>query len=422
MKSSIYTAWLAAALVSAHDSGGMPRFVGRQAQKMGLSAPLAARHGPDVQAHHKRAGNPSGTQCGKGFGNCAAGLCCSAEGWCGNEVTSCQAPDCQFQYGPGCDANQTPAGASTATIARPLLGSIPYGGAGVYDCVANGVVALTFDDGPYLYTNDMLDVLASYNAKATFFITGNNIHKGAIDTHWAAVIQRMYADGHQIASHTWSHQNLSALTTAQRQDQMVKNEMAFRNILGFFPTYMRPPFSECNSACQTQMKKLGYHVTYFDLDTDDYNNETPTLIQNAKNNFDNAIVGTDPTTSDFLAIGHDIHEQTAHNLTAYMLQQMKAQGYKAVTVGDCLGDPKANWYRSGGNAVTPPASSSVSSAPPAATTTAASTLKVSTDATCGTGVTCKGSSFGNCCSTYGWCGSTADYCGTGCQKAFGTCT
>ncbi|KAF2656453.1 carbohydrate-binding module family 18 [Lophiostoma macrostomum CBS 122681] len=49
--------------------------------------------------------------------------------------------------------------------------------------------------------------------------------------------------------------------------------------------------------------------------------------------------------------------------------------------------------------------------------------KVSTDATCGgTGkYTCKGSTFGNCCSTNGWCGSTSAYCGTGCQSAYGSC-
>jgi peptidoglycan/xylan/chitin deacetylase (PgdA/CDA1 family) len=35
-------------------------------------------------------------------------------------------------------------------------------------------MALTFDDGPFIYTSHILDVLAQYNASATFFITGNN--------------------------------------------------------------------------------------------------------------------------------------------------------------------------------------------------------------------------------------------------------
>ncbi|KAL5866620.1 hypothetical protein ACKVWC_010513 [Pyricularia oryzae] len=444
MRTATYTsAWLAAAaLVSAHgDSAGLPRLLGRQAQRLGLN-PVHTRAVPEVQPRQarfpvaggavveKRAGIQSGDQCGPGFGSCAAGLCCSPEGWCGNEVTSCQAPDCLFQYGPACDANQTPAGKSTASIARPQLGSVPYGGAGIYDCVNNGVMALTFDDGPFIYTETILDILKSYNAKATFFITGNNIHKGAIDTHWASVIQRMASEGHQIASHTWSHQNLTALTTAQRQDQMVKNEMAFRNILGYFPTYMRPPFSECDAACESQLKKLGYHITYFDLDTADYLNDSPLLIQNSKNNFDNAVDGQVVSQSDFLVISHDIHEQTAHNLTAYMLERMKTLGYQAVTVGECLGDAQANWYRQAGGpnpqpqtSYTAPSTSTTATAASSAAPSPTGALKASPDATCGgnTGNTCAGSGFGNCCSPSGWCGSTDEYCGAGCQKFFGSC-
>jgi peptidoglycan/xylan/chitin deacetylase (PgdA/CDA1 family) len=44
---------------------------------------------------------------------------------------------------------------------------------------------------------------------------------------------------------------------------MWKNEMALRNILGFFPTYMRPPYSACSAGCEEDMKELGYHITYF---------------------------------------------------------------------------------------------------------------------------------------------------------------
>lgn len=48
----------------------------------------------------------------------------------------------------------------TSTIARPKLGKVRYGGVGIYDCVNNGDIAVTFDDGPYEYTNDLLDKFA----------------------------------------------------------------------------------------------------------------------------------------------------------------------------------------------------------------------------------------------------------------------
>lgn len=80
--------------------------------------------------------------------------------WYGLGEDYCTAPDCQLNYGSGCDGNQKPSGIDTSKIARPKPGRIPYGGVGIYDCVINGDIALTFDDGPYDYTGDLLDKLA----------------------------------------------------------------------------------------------------------------------------------------------------------------------------------------------------------------------------------------------------------------------
>jgi peptidoglycan/xylan/chitin deacetylase (PgdA/CDA1 family) len=269
---------------------------------------------------------------------------------CGTSKEACQAPDCQFRFGPACDANKIPTGQNTSTLTRTKVGSIAYGGVGIYPCNRKGDVALTYDDGPFSYTNDLLSLLARYSAKATFFVTGVNNGKGKIDdssTPWPAVIRRMYADGHQLASHTWSHADLSTLTRPERRNEMYKLEMALRNLIGVFPTYMRPPYSSCDgpSGCQQDMADLGYHITYFDLDTDDYNNVTPQLIQNAKDNFDRGLSGKTPANNNALVIAHDIHFQTVYNLTEYMLQGLQRKGFRAVTVGTCLNDPASNWYR-----------------------------------------------------------------------------
>jgi peptidoglycan/xylan/chitin deacetylase (PgdA/CDA1 family) len=78
------------------------------------------------------------------------------------------APDSLFDYGPGADANKLPAGGSTRNIARPKNGDVPYGGEGIYSCVNPGQLAMTYDDGPYIYTNDVLDMFKSYGFKTTF--------------------------------------------------------------------------------------------------------------------------------------------------------------------------------------------------------------------------------------------------------------
>lgn len=424
---------------SAHGGRGMPKIWGMGPDvKREAFGPVAPRHASSgslmANSFSKRqdtTNTNTGGPCGPtaGGASCAEGYCCSPSGWCGNTPEYCNSPDCLLDYGPNCDANKVPNGDDTRNIARPQLGSIPYGNGGLYHCTEPGTVAITYDDGPYIYTDYILDLFTKYDMKATFFITGINNGKGAIDdasTIYPDVITKMYNAGHQVASHTWSHQDLSLITKAQRMNQMVYNEMALRNIIQKFPTYMRPPYSSCtqDSGCYQDMVDLGYVVTYFDIDTDDYDNDSPLLIQNAKNNFDAYFKTDNVATDSFMSIEHDIHEQTAYNLTEYMLQIIQNKGYRGVTVGECLGDPVENWYRdSAGKTVT---SSHATTATATATSSAiptATPTKVSTDGTCGsnTGSTCQGSTFGNCCSQAGWCGTSTDHCGTGCQSVFGTC-
>lgn len=189
------------------------------------------------------------------------------------------------------------------------------------------------DDGPYIYTNALLDLLASYNFKATFFITGVNLGKGAIDdpaNGWDKVIQRAHSEGHQIASHTWSHPDLSTLNETARELEIIKLEMAMRNILGKFSTYMRPPFVSCDDPCLATMERLGYHVVNFDLDTQDWHHNSPDTNQISKDIVHKALISRSPKTQDYLVINHDHLQQTVHNLTAFMLDDMVKLGWKGI--------------------------------------------------------------------------------------------
>lgn len=205
----------------------------------------------------------AGGKCGSSAGNavCAPSLCCSSAGVCGTGADYCSSPDCQLSYGPACDGNQVPPGSDTSRVPRPRFGSVPYG-ASITHCTTNGKVALTFDDGPYVYTSDLLDLLKKTNIRATFFVVGNNGGKGQVEqgSSYPAIIQRMYKDGHQIGSHSWSHQDLGAITAQQRRDQILRNEVAFVDILGFFPTYFRPPYTSCPDGCTKDLNDLGYHI------------------------------------------------------------------------------------------------------------------------------------------------------------------
>ncbi|KAF3021914.1 hypothetical protein E8E14_006922 [Neopestalotiopsis sp. 37M] len=435
-----------ASLSAAHDEGPVPKFVGGRKLLSGMksrrelerrvsgirmphkSEDLAVRADEDNNSPIDARDNTSG-KCGPNRGSCAAG-------WCGLGIDYCEAPDCQLSYGPGCDGNSKPTGVDTSTIARPKVGSVEYGGVGIYDCVNAGDIAMTFDDGPWNYTSDLLDKLKKYNAKATFFIAGNNIGKGHINDPslpWRAIIQRMAAEGHQVASHTWSHQNFSDVTATQARNQVLWNEIALNDILGYIPTYLRPPFSICESDCEDLLAELGYHIIYFDLDTEGYLYDDPADIQICKDIWNEAVDNSDACDDNFLHIEHDIHWQSVYNLTDYFLASLFENNYRAVTVGECLGDPPENWYRAGSSSVPAydfpsPTASSPSQCEESSTSkrgtgtdpSPTGGLVVSEEGDCGNGITCLGSAFGNCCSQYGFCGNNTDYCGQGCQPAFGS--
>jgi len=72
-------------------------------------------------------------------------------------------------------------------------------GAIISDCVVPNSVAMTFDDGPAAYTDQLLNTLKSRGHKATFFVNGDNYSKIG---DYASTVKRMVAEGHQIGSHT----------------------------------------------------------------------------------------------------------------------------------------------------------------------------------------------------------------------------
>ncbi|KAH8651148.1 hypothetical protein BX600DRAFT_473154 [Xylariales sp. PMI_506] len=400
------------------------------------------------------------SMCGDGYGPCPDGLCCSGAGYCGSTEAYCKGPDCQLEYsGLACDASNPPPGESTLGVDRTHIGDVAYGTI-ITNCTTPSTLALSFDDGPYNFTSHILDVLESYNVTATFFICANNLGKGRIDdpaNPWADILQRMHSAGHQLASHSYSHQDLTLVNSTIRQQQVIYNEMAFRNLFGFFPAYLRPPYDECSSAsgCLDDLTDLGYHLVNYNIDTKDYLNDSPLLIQNSKDTF-SAAVSNDSASNAYIELTHDTHEQTAYNLTAFMIETLLARGYNPVPIGTCLGDPVENWYRdasatisndtssstgstsSGIPTVTtsvacscatvtvalPPTSTRTSTTTSSSTSTSPTATVVSTDGTCGgvEGFTCQGSTFGDCCSAYGHCGSASAYCSGGCQSAFGTCS
>ena len=105
----------------------------------------------------------------------------------------------------------------------------------------NKVVYLTFDDGPSAYTGELLDILARYNVKATFFVTNRN-------PNYAHFIKRAHDEGHTIALHTSTH-NYGAIYSsvdAYFNDLNAINETV-KNMTGSYSYLIRFPGGSSNT-------------------------------------------------------------------------------------------------------------------------------------------------------------------------------
>lgn len=215
-------------------------------------------------------------------------------------------------------------------------------------CNIPGTVALTFDDGPSPFTPGILELLSQYDARATFFVNGDNYGRGTIDDPaypWAAMVRRMHSAGHQIGNHGWRHIDLNYAPSDTRVDEVLRLEEGLRRVLGFYPTYFRPPFGTCdNPACQADLGDLAYHVVNFNVDTKDYEHDSPDGIGVSMGIFASSVLGS-PADSSYIILGHDVYAQTTETLVPFMLETLAERGFRMVTVGECLGDPAENWYR-----------------------------------------------------------------------------
>ncbi|KAG0639700.1 hypothetical protein HOY80DRAFT_961631 [Tuber brumale] len=297
---------------------------------------------PPNSIFSRQSSSPDGTCGGQNGYRCTSGSpCCSQWGWCGSGSEYCGS-GCQSSFGTCNGGGTTPTppggGGSTppTTGGRSKPGSVPYGSV-ISACTTGGVVALTFDDGPHIYTSNLLDILARYNAKATFFVNGQNWGAPITDGSKQDLLRRMVSDGHQIGSHTWSHPALSGLSTGDMTTQMTSLESAISSAIGRYPTYMRPPYFDCNGACLSTMDSLGYHVIFSNLDTLDWANQGN--IQASQDIFSQNVA------SGSLVLAHDVHPDTVGTLAEFMITQSLNRGLRLVTVGECLGDPAGNWYR-----------------------------------------------------------------------------
>ncbi|KAL2861826.1 hypothetical protein BJX68DRAFT_260628 [Aspergillus pseudodeflectus] len=222
----------------------------------------------------------------------------------------------------------------SSALALPLAKRVPTGQV-ITHCTVPNTIALTFDDGPSQYTPQLLDTLSRYGARATFFVLGDAAANNP------AVLQRMRNEGHQIASHTYTHASLPSLGHDGIVSEMTSLDAVIRPALGVTPSYMRPPYLEVNDLVLQVMRDYDYRVISTSVDTKDYENQDANAIINTSFQ----LFLDQLNAGGSIVLAHDIHYWTVASLAERMLEEVNARGLRATTVGDCLGEAESAWYR-----------------------------------------------------------------------------
>ncbi|KAL1923615.1 uncharacterized protein VTP21DRAFT_8595 [Calcarisporiella thermophila] len=209
----------------------------------------------------------------------------------------------------------------------------------ITQCSVPGTFAITFDDGPHpTYTNQLLEFLKQKNLKATFFVNGQNY--GNIRDN-SAIVQRAFQDGHLIASHTWSHKDLTTLDENGIKTEMIQLEEALKDIIQVRPIYMRPPYGNVDDRVLGILDRMGYKVIKWDIDTNDFNEN----LESSKQAYQTKLQSLNAQDSGHISLQHDTHEITVRDLAPWAYEYIDKMHYKAVTVAECLGNSNpSTWY------------------------------------------------------------------------------
>lgn len=177
------------------------------------------------------------------------------------------------------------------------------------------MVCLTFDDGPSEYTNEILDLLVEYNAKATFFEVGINT-----DGHEDAV-RRELELGMQLGNHTWSHQDLGSISEEDALEEINKGKERLYEITGEYPTVLRPPYGSLNGKAYL----VDVPIITWSVDTLDWESRDADAVMDA--------IFAEDTLDGKCILMHSLYGSTVEALRR-LLPWLSENGFQCVTVSE----------------------------------------------------------------------------------------
>ncbi|NYB73593.1 polysaccharide deacetylase family protein [Sedimentibacter hydroxybenzoicus DSM 7310] len=177
------------------------------------------------------------------------------------------------------------------------------------------MIAITYDDGPSIYTTEILNTLKENNSVATFFVLGSQVH-GNKD-----ILNRMIEEGNQIGNHTYNHKNLTTISYEELYKQIQGTDDLVYIATGYTPTVMRPPYG---STSEELNKKIQKPIIQWSIDTRDWENRNAGII------VENIL--KDVKDGDIILM-HDLYDSTVQ-ASEIVIPELIKRGFQLVTIDE----------------------------------------------------------------------------------------
>jgi len=185
------------------------------------------------------------------------------------------------------------------------------------------VVAITFDAAWGADDTDILiEILAEYDAKATFFICGYWV------TKFPDAVRKFHEAGHDIANHGDTHAHVASLNMEQNIEEIAAAHTRVLGLLGIEMNLYRPPYGEYNNTVLDAAKSLNYHTIQWDVDSLDWKRPTPEAM------FERVVNHKALQNGSILLFHNDIPETPI--ALRKILAELKNRGFSFVPVSQLI--------------------------------------------------------------------------------------
>lgn len=180
-------------------------------------------------------------------------------------------------------------------------------------------IALTFDDGPSVYTEELLEGLKKRGVHATFFVIGNNVEK------MPEIVKKEAEGGHLIGNHTYNHVEITRVSDEKAREEIEKTSLLLDEILHQETEYVRPPFGLWQKNLESELEVIPVMWTIDPLDW------TTSNVDEIVNK-----VVTKAGENDIILL-HDCYKSSVQ-AAFRIIDMLQKEGFEFVTVDELLLD------------------------------------------------------------------------------------